>query len=155
MLKPELSALVDSVMATWGTESTDKLVMYRTWWRYLSDVDAADVTAVIDQRVLAGERWMPRVGDVRQAAMDRASGKAPLPDAERTWALAAARFSATDMGTDAASSGDDELDEMIGEAMRRAGGSDKRAFAEAWAGVREEAIAIRYALPEDAPELIK
>lgn len=155
MQKPELSALVDAVMATWGTDSTDKLAMYRTWWRYLSDLDARDVTAVIDQAVLAGERWMPRVGDVRQAAMDRASGKAPLPDAERAWALAASRFSATDMGTDAASSGDDELDELIGEAMRRAGGADKRAFVEAWAGVRAEAVADRYALPEDAPELIK
>lgn len=155
MQKTELSSLVDAVIATWGTDATDKLALYRTWWRYLSDLEASDVTAVIDQAVLSGERWMPKVGEIRQGAMDLASGKAPLPDAERAWALAASRFSATDMGTDAASSGDDELDELVGRAMRLAGGADKRSFAEAWATVRAEAVAIRYALPADAPELIK
>lgn len=97
---------------------------------------------------------MPRVGEIRRVTIDRVTGSSHLPDAERAWFLAAQRWEAVSMGVDPPSSGEEEIDKLIGVAMREAGTPEKRAFVSSWSSVLQRDELQRYALPEDAPEVL-
>lgn len=153
MQKAELTALVDAACANWGSPVGDKTQLYRTWWRYLSDVEYQAALSALDDFVIAGQRFMPRVGEIRRSALNSTNGWYELPDLEGAWALAASRWSAVDMGVEPVFTGNADLDALIGDAMRQAGAVDKRAFSEAWNHVRAVAEQSRYQLPEEAPGL--
>lgn len=154
MQKAELTAIVDLVCSNWGSPDGGKVPLYRTWWRYLSDVEYSDVLTVIDNMIIENVRWMPRVGEVRRLAIDNANGFSHYPDGERAWFLAAQRWEAVAMGIDPPGSGDEKIDELVGIAMREAGTPEKRAFISAWTNVLRSDELKRYAIPEDAPEVL-
>lgn len=154
MQKAELTGLVDLACSNWGSPDGDKIALYRTWWRYLSDLEYGTVLKVLDDMIISCVRWMPRVGDVRRLAIDAGTNGVQVPDVERAWFLAAQRWSAVDMGIDPPSSGDPEIDELIGQAMRLTGSPEKRAFAEGWAHVLQGLQETKYALPGDAPGIL-
>lgn len=154
MQKAELTAIVDLACSNWGSPDGGKVSLYRTWWRYLADLEYPDVLKTLDELILENVRWMPRVGEIRRTTIDRSNGSGRIPDAERAWFLAAQRWEAVTMGIDPPGSGDEEIDELIGIAMREAGTPEKRAFVSSWTLVLQRDELQRYALPEDAPEVL-
>ena len=154
MQKAELTAIVDLACSNWGSPDGGKVSLYRTWWRYLADLQYEDVLKTVDGMILENIRWMPRVGEIRRVTIDRSNGSGRIPDVERAWFLAAQRWEAVTMGIDPPSSGDEEIDKLIGIAMREAGTPEKRAFVSSWSGVLQRDELQRYALPEDAPEVL-
>lgn len=155
MQKPELTALVDTVCSNWNRDDENKINLYRTWWRYLSDLDYDATLKVVDGLIVSGTPWMPRVGDVRRAVIDLTSEAPPLPQDEVAWSHAEARWNAVALGVEPPITGSPATDEAIGSAMRLAGRPDRRAFIEAWEQVRSEIDADRYGIPEQSPGLMK
>lgn len=157
MDRKELSAIVDTVVAAWQVDIADRKTMYRTWFRYLSDLDFEMVLAAVDAKVVAGERWAPRVGEIRRDAIDRLHGQSRWPDAETAWQFVEDRLEAANSGFTAAPHGDSEVDEAIGRAMRTCGtrnGFHKQAFIRAWNNETVLFEQTRYGLAADAPGVL-
>jgi hypothetical protein len=152
--KAELTSIVDLACSNWGSPDGGKVSLYRTWWRYLADLEYSDALKTVDGMILENFRWMPRVGEIRRVTIDRTTGFEKIPDVERAWFLAAQRWEAVTMGIDPPGSGDEEIDKLIGIAMRETGTPEKRAFVSSWANVLQRDELERYALPEDAPEVL-
>lgn len=159
MNRKELGALVDTMIGAWQIDVHDRRSLYRTWWRYLADIPYSAALAALDARVIAGDRWAPRVGELRRAAIDRCGDPNEFwPDAEMAWqdvenrledANSGVRFRAARFGPDA--------EEAIGRAMRTAGtrnGYHKQAFIKAWGIETAEYEQRRYGLPENAPTVL-
>lgn len=155
MQKTELTAIVDTVCSNWVNGETDKITMYRTWWRYLSDLDYQRTLKVIDEIIISGQRWIPRVGDVRRQVIDATEHHEAFPSPEVAWGYAESRWNAVALGTEPPSSGSPAIDSAIGEAMRKSGHAERRAFISAWEKIQLEIEMERYALPENAPSVIK
>ena len=155
MQKPELTTIVDAVCSNWNRDDENKINLYRTWWRYLSDLDYEATLKVIDGLIVSGSPWMPRVGDVRRAVIDATSGVPALPHDEVAWSHAEARWNAAALGVEPEVTGSPATNEAISKAMRLAGRPDRRAFIEAWEQVRAEVEADRYGIPDEAPGLMK
>jgi hypothetical protein len=151
--RDELAAVVDTMIAAWQIDIADRKTLYRTWWRYLSDVSYDDALAVVDARVVAGDRWAPRVGEIRRAAVDRTIGTVDWPDAEIAWQFAEDRLRDANSGLNPRSRGE-SLDQALASAMRAAGTNDgfhKQAFVKAWETETDRFEQTRYGLPDDAP----
>jgi hypothetical protein len=156
--RKELAAVVDTMVSAWQVEVADRKSLYRTWFRYLSDVGFDDALAAIDARVVAGDRWAPRVGEIRRTALDRSKAPVDWPDAETAWQRAETRLQDAASGlVEERSTFAIEVEEAIGRAMRRAGTRDgyhKHAFTKAW---DLETVAFeqsRYGLPVNPPSVI-
>lgn len=155
MQKHELTQIVDAVCSNWNIHSDDKVSLYRTWWRYLSDLSYEDTLKIIDGFVVSGMRFPPRVGDVRRRVVDLTSEAPPLPSDDVAWAHAHSRWDAVALGMEPPLTGQTEIDNAISAAMRQASRPEKYAFTEAWETVRSEIESERYGLPDNAPELSK
>lgn len=152
MTKAELSAIVDTVIAAWQLEIGDRKTLYRTWWRYLGDLTFTEVLAAVDARVVAGDRWAPRVGELRRSAIDRTSPTSLWPDPDSAWLRVEALLSAANTGVDSRPLFTVEVEAAIGRAMRAAGTRDgfhKHAFLRAWADETARREQQRYGLPDD------
>lgn len=153
MNRTELTAIVDTMVAAWQVEIADRKTLYRTWWRYLADIEYAAALAALDARVVAGDRWAPRVGEIRRAAIDVMIGAVEWPDGEIAWQYAEDRLRDANSGFAPRSRGV-SLDEAITAAMRAAGtvdGFHKQAFLKAWDTQTATFEQTRYGLPVDAP----
>jgi hypothetical protein len=151
--REELSTIVDTMVAAWQVDIADRKTLYRTWWRYLADVDYDHALAALDARVVAGDRWAPRVGELRRFAIDRALGPVDWPDPEIAWQFAEDRLRDANSGNQPRSRGP-VLDQAITAAMRAAGTSDgfhKHAFLKAWEAESHRFEQARYGLPDTAP----
>lgn len=139
MTRTELVRIVDIVRAAWPAMDGNHSATVRTWWRYLQDLEYADVLAEVDRRVVMGG-WPPRVGEVRRAAMIGSSASVP---AQQAWSMVLERLRAVETGTEW-----NELPDEVSEAMRACGFDgrsrpDERAFKAAYEQVvaeREERI---------------
>jgi hypothetical protein len=153
--KTELTSIVDTVCSNWTSAETDKVTLYRTWWRYLSDLEYQQTLKIIDELIISGQRWIPRVGDVRRLVMNASARYESLPSSDIAWGYAESRWNAVALGTEPPSSGSPATDSAIGEAMRQSGHPERRAFIASWETVRSSIEMERYALPDDAPSVIK
>lgn len=151
MTKAELSAIVDTVIAAWQLEVADRKTLYRTWWRYLGDLPFADVVAAVDACVVAGDRWAPRVGELRRSTIDRSTPGLAWPDPDSAWAHVEALLSAANTGIAPHRRLDPTIEAAITRAMRTAGirdGYHKHAFVRAWAEETARWEQDRYGLPD-------
>lgn len=98
MNRTELVRLVDIYRAAWpARDSSDRqeAAAMRTWWRYLQDLDFADVVRELDSHVVRGG-WPPRVGEIRRAVVLKGER---LETAAEAWASVQERLRAVETGT--------------------------------------------------------
>ena len=130
MTRAELVRIVDIVQAAWPTSDSNRHAVVRTWWRYLQDLEYADVLKEIDKRVVRGG-WPPRVGEVRRAVVLVEE----LAGAQQAWNDVLERLRAVETGTEW-----NEITAETAEAMRRCGFDgrsrpDEKAFKAAYEDV--------------------
>lgn len=66
----EFAAALAQLFAAWGREAGE--AQCEAYWRYLSDLSLADVLTGIEQAAKGGGRYVPTVGQIRDAiASDR------------------------------------------------------------------------------------
>lgn len=157
MTREELAALVDTVVGAWQIEVTDRRSLYRTWHRYLADLPFEAALEAVDARVIAGDHWAPRVGEIRRAAIER--GLPPLlwPDPDIAWQAAEDRLRAANSGVAPKARFDPLVEDALRSAMRAAGTNDgfhKQAFLAAWAQQTAAFEQSRYGLPDNAPSVL-
>lgn len=61
----EFSAALDQLFAAWGREVSESQA--DAYWRYLSDLSMADVLSGIEAAAKGGGRYVPTVGQIRDA----------------------------------------------------------------------------------------
>lgn len=150
MQKAELSEIVDLAHAAFGAGVPEKIT-YVTWWRYLGDLDARALQRAVDRHVVAGDRFLPRPGELRRTVIDATSPEV-LPDAAVAWGLAKARLDAVASGMNIPLSGSLEVDLAVGEVLRGSPAHrEERAFKAAWDAHIARRCADRYALPDEVP----
>jgi hypothetical protein len=156
--RKELAAIVDTMVSAWQVEITDRKSLYRTWFRYLSDVPFDAGLAALDARVVAGDRWAPRVGELRRAALDRVNGAVDWIDNETAWQHAEWLLQSANSGISTTTRRyDPEVEAAVSRAMKRAGTRDgfhKQAFIKAFEIETAEFEQRRYGLPAEAPTVI-
>lgn len=140
MNKQELVNVVSIINANWPQNDADQRSQLEMWWRYLGDLDAEAVNKVVDEIVIEAAQWRPRVGEIRRKAID---GDKVWPTPDGAWAIAEERRKCADMGVEPPVL-DQELTEVIGEAMRGSRGQGKGGFIAEW----QAAMARRYGLPD-------
>jgi hypothetical protein len=153
MDRKQLATIVDTVLAAWQVDTRDVKTVYRTWHRYLADVDFAAALAAVDAAVVTGERWAPRVGEIRRAAIDATDPAPAWPTADAAWAIAEARLRAVHSGVSMPSHGE-VVDAAVARAMAAAVTTDsfhRQAFFDAWAVETRAREIARYGLGDDAP----
>lgn len=158
MNRKELTAIVDTMVSAWQVEVSDRKSLYRTWWRYLSDVPFDAGLAALDARVVAGDRWAPRVGELRRDALDRTLPSVIWPDPEIAWQAAETRLQDANSGVQPRSRFSEEVEASLSRAMRAAGTRDgfhKQAFLAAWTVETRTFEEQRYGLPVDAPAVLE
>lgn len=152
MDRKQLVAIADTVRSGWNLDVGDLKLMYRTWWRYLHDLEFEAVLATVDQSITSGEKWPPKVGELRRRSID--AGRAHWPSAEQAWVLVEGRLAAANTGLPTPTSDDPEIDMTVGTAMRTAktqDGFQKVSFVQAWNEATKERDFRVYGLPGDAP----
>lgn len=149
MTRDELATIVNTVYVAWNLDMVNPPRVYDAWMRYLSDLDFDTVMAVVDRAVTAGEKWAPRIGEVRRRAIDSLDPAGEVPAGEIAWQWAENRLRAVNSGVAPTAHPDPRVDQMIGAAMRAAGTGDafhKQAFIGAWeqqvAGYEQERYGI-------------
>lgn len=140
MNKQDVVNVVSIVNANWPQNDNDLKSQCEMWWRYLGDLDTASVVRVVDELVIEGSQWRPRVGEVRRRAID---GDKVWPTPDGAWAIAEERRKCADMGVEPPAL-DPEVTEVLGEAMRGSRGQGKGGFIAEW----QAAMARRYGLPD-------
>lgn len=147
MTKEELQDLADQVIANWNLAlgGEPRKAFYRTWFRYLGDLEAPAVQAVIDGLVVADKPFPPRAGTVRRTVL--ADALTDVPTLEHAWAQAVGRLRAVEQGTWT------EVSPLVGQALAEAGltgttRDDREAFTRAWRRVVEALELERLGLPE-------
>lgn len=161
MTKAELLSLVDAVLSVWPSEQIDRKALYKTWWRYLADIEFTKAEEALDayvlrcvdpeanQGALRGS-WRPTPGDIRRLAIDGTVRS--WPTADEAWAAAEQRINALQSGVQAPVHPDPEVDETIGATLRTSKAS-RLAFLSAWRTNTIERGIMRYRLPDDAPSI--
>lgn len=145
--KEELTAIADVIITNWNVQVAGerRKAFYRTWWRYLRDLDGVTCRAVVDRWVLDDKPFPPRAGTVRREVLLPASSE--IATLEQAWGQAQARLRAVQQGTWT------ECSPLVLEALRRAGArSDEQAFTRAWRDVVAEYEQAFLALPSDDDE---
>lgn len=112
MTRAELVRIADIVQAAWPTSDSNRQAFVRTWWRYLQDLEYADVIKEVDRRVVLGG-WPPRVGEVRRAVV---LAGVERPTAQQAWSMVLERIRAVETGTEW-----NELPTEVSDAMRSCG----------------------------------
>jgi hypothetical protein len=142
--KEELTAIADVVLVNWNLNLAGdrRAAFYRTWWRYLRDLDGVTCRAAVDRWVLDDKPFPPRAGTIRREVLLPASEE--LATLEQAWSQAQARLRAVRQGTWT------ECSPLVLEALRRCGAQeDEQAFTRAWRDVVAEVEARFLALPDD------
>jgi hypothetical protein len=144
--REELTAIAGSVIVNWGLElnSERRKDFYRTWWRYLGDLDAVAVRTAVDATILADKPFAPRAGTIRRMVF--AEQLADVITADAAWAQAVDRIRAVQQGTWT------DLAPLVARALAESGvhgtsRDDHEAFVRAWRRVVEELELERLALP--------
>ena len=146
MTKEELQSLADDVINNWNLDlgGDRRKAFYRTWWRYLGDLDLETAQSAVDGFVLADRPFPPRAGSIRRAAF--AAELTDIPTLEAAWAQAQARIHAVQQGIWS------DVSPMVAEALHEAGihgtsRDDHEAFTRAWRRVVEQIELERLGLP--------
>lgn len=149
MTKEQLTEIAESVILNWNLDlgGERRKAFFRTWWRYLGDLDATSVQGAVDALVLADRPYAPRAGTVRRMVF--ADALADIPTLELAWAQACERITAVQQGTWSPVAG------IVGEALAASGVTgtsrdDRDAFTRAWRRTVEELELERLGLPEGA-----
>jgi hypothetical protein len=84
MTKSELVEIVDRVYILWGKTKPEvnQKAFYDVWWSLLFDLDAAEVTAAVNELAATDEPYLPRPGTVRRRTLVRSAG---LPSPLQAW----------------------------------------------------------------------
>lgn len=142
--RDELREVADTVISAWMLNMTpeQRKGFYRTWWRYLYDLDVAAVFGVVDELVLANRRDAPRPGAVRLQVLS--SGHL---SADEAWGLVQERLRCLETGAEGPS-----IPPTVSAAMRAVGLNgrskpDGFAFREAYKESVARELAARYVPP--------
>ena len=137
MTKEELQDIADTIVANWNINLTPEARknFYRTWWRYLGDLNAGESRAAVDTFILADRPFPPRAGTVRRTVL--AEALSDVLTLELAWAQASERIRAVAQGTWT------PVAPLVGKAMAEAAingtsKDDHEAFTRAWRRVVEE-----------------
>lgn len=137
MTRDELTAIADAVMINWGIDlgGDRRKAFYRTWWRYLGDLDSTSVQGALDRLILADKPFAPRAGTIRRMVMSDLLSDVLTVDL--AWAQAVERIRAVQQGTWTT------VAPLVGLAMERSAVNsnskdDREAFVRAWRTVVEE-----------------
>lgn len=142
MTKEELTAIADVVMVNWNLNLAGdrRAAFYRTWWRYLRDLDGVTCRAAVDRWVLDDKPFPPRAGTIRREVLLPASEE--LATLDQAWSQAQARLRAVAQGSWS------ECSPLVAEALKRSGAKDdEQAFTRAWREVVTEVEARFLELP--------
>lgn len=137
MTKEELQDIADNIVANWNMNLTPEARknFYRTWWRYLGDLDTPEVRAAVDAAVVADKPFAPRAGTIRRTVL--AHLLTDVPTVDIAWAQARERIAAVQQGTWSS------VAPLVGKALAEAAihgtsRDDHEAFVRAWRRVVEE-----------------
>lgn len=88
MTKAEIMPLVDQAYATYNQTlyEVDKKTVYRAWYDLLWDIDYEEAHAAFLQLAIT-EKFMPRPGDIRRAAIDARIKVPPHLDGYSAWGV--------------------------------------------------------------------
>jgi hypothetical protein len=135
--KEELQEIADSVIANWNLNLTPEARknFYRTWWRYVGDLDVKATRAAVDAFILADRPFPPRAGTVRRCVL--AEALSDVLTLELAWSQASERIRAVQQGTWS------PVSALVAKAMAEAAihgtsRDDHEAFTRAWRRVVEE-----------------
>jgi hypothetical protein len=135
--KEELQEIADSVIANWNMNLTPegRKNFYRTWWRYVGDLNCEESRAAVDAFILSDRPFPPRAGTVRRTVL--AEALSDVLTLELAWAQASERIRAVQQGTWS------PVAPLVGKAMAEAAihgtsKDDHEAFTRAWRRVVEE-----------------
>lgn len=137
MTKEELQEIADNIIANWNISLTaeQRKVFYRTWWRYLGDLGAAESRAAVDSFILSDRPFPPRAGTVRRTVL--AEALSDVPTVDLAWAQASERIRAVSQGT-WSPVGPLVAKAMAESAIHGTSKDDHEAFTRAWRRVVEE-----------------
>lgn len=120
MTKEELVDVVDRIHASWNqtVDKSQQKTVYEAWWRILKDLDKSTVDEAVDELCLF-ERFMPRPGDVRRAAVFKSTGWNPPSKAE-AWNQFRSMADAAHTGTFVSST---PIDPLVKKTVAQLGGT--------------------------------
>lgn len=137
MTKEELQEIVDSIASNWNMNLTPegRKNLYRTWWRFIGDLNYEESRAAVDAFVLADRPFPPRAGTVRRCVL--AEALSDVLTLDLAWAQAVERIRAVQQGTWS------PVAPLVAKAMAEAAmhgtsKDDHEAFTRAWRRVVEE-----------------
>lgn len=154
MTKEELQSIAEAVIINWNLDlgGEPRKAFYRTWWRYLGDLDATAVQAAVDAAVLADKPFAPRAGTIRRAVL--AELLMDVPTMEQAWGQVVDRIRSVEQGLWT------EVSPMVAKALAEAGHiggtgrDDREAFTRAWRRVVEELELERLGLPAESVDAV-
>lgn len=83
--KETIAKVVRLIQENWADREFNLAVQLRLFERMLLDLPDEAVIAAVAQRVASGNPFVPRVGEIRQAAIDIASGADSVLPAPEAW----------------------------------------------------------------------
>ena len=135
--KAELQDLADDVILNWNLDlgGDRRKAFYRTWYRYMQDLEYVEVRKAIDELIITDKPFPPRAGTVRR--MVRSGALIGAVTVDQAWAQAKDRIGAVQQGTWT------EVAPLVGQALLESGikgvsREDHEAFTRAWRKVVEE-----------------
>jgi hypothetical protein len=145
--REELTHIADAVLVNWNMDlgGDRRKAFYRTWWRYLGDLDVDVTQTAVDAAVLADKPFAPRAGTIRRAVLSHLL--TDVPTLEQAWSQAQTRIHEVQQGM-----WTDSISPMVGKALAESGihgtnKDDHEAFTRAWRRVVDELELERLGLP--------
>jgi len=150
--REELTAIADTVIINWGIDlgGDRRKAFYRTWWRYLGDLEMTSTQLAVDSLVLADKPFAPRAGTIRRMVL--AELLSDVMTMDLAWAQAATRIKSVEQGTWS------DVSPMVAQAMAEAGltgtgKQDQEAFIRAWRRVVETFELERLGIPAEDTDI--
>ena len=149
MTKEELQTIAETVMVNWGLDlgGEPRKAFFRTWWRYLGDLDAGAVQQAVDAVIIADKPFPPRAGGIRRSVL--AESLMDVPTLESAWAQVVDRIRNVEQGLWS------EVSPLVAQALTDCrisgtGKDDREAFTRAWRRAVDELELERLGLPVEA-----
>lgn len=145
--------IVDRIYVSWNQtmNPTQKKLIYRSWWRILSDLDNQVVHRVLDALVVEGN-YMPRPGEVRRRSINIIHGIS-VPSPMEAWQQLREAADASMSGSYTGK----PIHELVAKTIKALGGTqayslhtngDREQFIRAYEDTLSEYEATLYGVPE-------
>lgn len=145
--------VVDRIYVSWNQtmNPTQKKLIYRSWWRILSDLDNQVVHRVLDALIVESG-YMPRPGEVRRRSINIIHGVS-VPSAMEAWQQLREAADASMSGSYTGK----PIHELVSKAIKALGGTqayslhtngDREQFMRTYDDILSEYEATLYGVPE-------